>query len=70
MLYKDEVLMFLHPGNDLGTYIRTPIGLTCVGLHKLVDTDFIFEMGQMAISLLRTFDGFPLTKFEWIHLHF
>ena len=49
---------------DCGTYILTPVGLTC-GLHKLVDTDFGLEMGQMAISLLRTFDGFPLTKVEW-----
>ena len=39
-----------------------------VGLHKLVDTDFRLEMGRMAISLLQTFDGFPLTDFEWIHL--
>ena len=39
-----------------------------VGLHNLADTDFRLEMGQMAISLLQTFDGFPLLKFEWIHL--
>ena len=43
-----------------------------MGLRKLVDTDFSvsrLEMGRVAISLLQMFDGFPLMRFEWIHLH-
>ena len=30
---------------------------------------YALEMGQMAISSLRTFDGFPRNNFEWICLH-
>ena len=48
--------MFVHPGKDSGTYIWTPVGLTC-GLTQLIDTDFRLEMGRM------------VTSHEWIHLH-
>ena len=34
-----------------------------------VNIVYALEMGQMVISLLRTFDGFPRTNFEWICLH-
>ena len=50
-------------------YVYTDSHRTNVWTYTNSYTDFGLEMGQMAISLLRTFDGFPLTKFEWIDLH-